>query len=275
MRFIFPAMLLCLLQFPWQARAESIDVAGDGVTLNAELFRPDGAGPFPAVVAMHGCAGLYRKDGKTAAREADWAMRLRDGGFAVLLVDSFGSRGQGSQCRVPTDDRDILTFRERASDAFAALAYLQSRADVIKDRISLLGWSNGGLTVLHVVRQAAERAKDDGFAKAIAFYPPCRDALTRGNWRTRIPLLILIGEADDWTPPEPCRALAEDASRDGGPVSLVSYPGAYHDFDHPDLPVRRLTGLSATPGNSGAAHVGSNPAAREDAYTRVLEFLAR
>jgi dienelactone hydrolase len=269
MRFALSILALWLATICSPALAERVAVQGDEVTLRAELFRPEGGGPFPAVVALHGCAGLYRKDGSIAERDADWAEYLRQSGFLVLLPDSFGSRGEGSQCRVRK--REILTWRERASDAFAALGHLQSRADVKRDAIALLGWSNGGLTVLHVLRQAAERGQT-GFAKAAAFYPPCRQVLERGNWQTRTPFLILIGEADDWTPPGPCRDLVGDAKADGAPVSIVTYPGAYHDFDHPNLPVRQLKGLSATPNDSGAAHVGTNPAARDDARTRVLEF---
>ena len=35
----------------------------EGVDLEAELYRPDGPGPFPAVVAMHRCGGLYQRGG--------------------------------------------------------------------------------------------------------------------------------------------------------------------------------------------------------------------
>jgi dienelactone hydrolase len=58
-------------------------------------------------------------------------------------------------------------------------------------------------------------------------------------------------------------------------ASLVSYPGAYHEFDRRDFPVRELTGLAYTPDGSGRAHIGTNPAARSDALMRVPEWLMR
>ena len=254
--------------------AENVRFAGRDVTLNAILYRPAGAGPFPAVVALHGCAGLYARDGELSARHLDWAERLAAQGFIVLFPDSFGSRGARSQCR--TDDRVARSSRERVDDAFAAKAYLQSRPDVEADLVSLLGWSNGGSTVLYAV-QKGRKAKDGkpDFARAIAFYPGCRTPIERSEWHARIPLMILIGAIDDWTPAGPCEALAAQAKADGEPVSLVIYPDAYHDFDHPNLSIRTHSGLVYTANGTGRAHTGTNLAARQDALKRVPDFLKR
>ena len=90
-----------------------------------------------------------------------------------------------------------------------------------------------------------------------------------------IPLEILVGGADDWTDAEDCRVLAARAEARGEPVRIKVYPGAYHDFDHPNLPVHERRGLAYTAGENGVAHVGTDPAARADALTRVPGFLAR
>jgi dienelactone hydrolase len=254
--------------------AETVTFQGDGVTLSGAFFAPAGTGPFPAVVALHGCGGLYKKSGALSQRHADWAARLAANGYAVLFVDSFGSRGAGSQCR--TRDRAIRAWRERVRDVYAARAYLQNRPDVRADAISLLGWSNGGSTVLYAVRPRSRPhdGKPD-FAKAVAFYPGCRVPAKRGNWHSRLPLLILIGAADDWTPAAPCEALAEKAAAAGEKVSIEVYPGAYHDFDHPDLPVHSRSRLAYTANGTGRAHTGTNPAARRDAVERVMTFLPK
>jgi len=254
--------------------AETVSFPGAGVTLNAVLRRPAGSGPFPSVVALHGCAGLFGKDGGLAPRHADWAERLMAEGLIVLFPDSFGSRGAPSQCE--TAERAARSSRERVDDAFAAKSYLQARSDVKADAVALLGWSNGGSTVLYAVQKGREAG--DGrpdFARAVAFYPGCRTPMERSKWQTRLPLLILIGAADDWTPAEPCEALAATAKAAGEPVSIVVYPDAYHDFDHPDLPVRLHSGLAFSADGSGRAHTGTNPAARQDAVRRVPDFLKR
>lgn len=266
------ALLFAVAQAP--ATAEIVRFSGDGVQLNAEIYHPAGAGPFPAVVALHGCDGLYGQGRTVTEWHADWAERLRQAGFVVLLPDSFGSRGLGPQCRVR--ERVARPSRERVADAVAAKAYLLTRPDVKAGAISLLGWSNGGSTVLYAIepRRAAKDGKPD-FAAAVAFYPGCRTPLENGHWRARLQLLILIGAADDWTPPEPCRKLATLAQENGDRVTFHLYPGAYHAFDHPNAPVRTVKGLAFTGSGRGVAHTGTNPAARADALKRVPAFLAR
>jgi dienelactone hydrolase len=252
--------------------AETVSFPGAEVTLKAVLYRPAGSGPFPAVVALHGCAGLYEKSGSLSPRHADWAERLAAKGFVVLFPDSFGSRGSESQCK--TSDRVTSPSKERVEDAMAARSYLQSRSDVKADAISLLGWSNGGSTVLYAV-QRHHRPRDGkpDFAKAVAFYPGCRAPAEHGTWHTRLPLMILIGAADDWTPATPCKSLVETAGAANEPVSITVYPDAYHDFDHPNLPVHTIEGLAFTANNNGRAHTGTNPAARQGALSRVPTFL--
>jgi dienelactone hydrolase len=268
------ALLAAVFQATAALAAETVTFPGDGVTLRAILFRPPGPGPYPSVIALHGCAGLFGKDGGLSPRHVDWAGRLNAKGFAVMFPDSFGSRGAEAQCK--TADRVTRPSRERAADALAAKAYLQLRADIRPDAISLLGWSNGGSTVLYAVQKT--RAPKDGkpdFAKAIAVYPGCRTPAENGKWHARLPLLILIGAADDWTPAAPCEDLAANAKAAGEPVSIILYPGAYHDFDHPDLKIHTTRGLAYTATGSRVAHSGTDPAAREDALARVPAFLQR
>ncbi len=255
-------------------RAETVTFPGDGVTLSAELFVPQGQRPFPAVVALHGCSGTRGKNGALAAREADWGLLLAASGFFVLIPDSFASRGMGSQCR--TANRSVRASVERIGDAMAAKAYLASRPDVARTAISLMGWSNGATTVLHTIAAARKlQAELPDFARAIAFYPGCRKLAERGVWRARVPLLMLMGKADDWTPFAPCQTLSDRASATGDRVTLIGYADAYHDFDDPKKVVREVRGLAYSADGSGRAHTGTNPAARADAILRVSAFLAR
>lgn len=256
------------------AQASEVTFPGSlGVNLHGVLYHPAGAGPFPAVVALHGCGGLYDRSGVLNARHADWGERLAAQGFMVLLPDSFGSRGLGSQCQ--TKGREVRPGRERVNDAFAAKAYLQGRPDVKPQSVSLLGWSHGGSTVLYT---AATSARDPyegpAFARAVAFYPGCRRPVDL-NWHDKVPLEILVGGADDWTGAEDCRVLAARSEARGEPVSITVYPGAFHDFDHPNLPVRERHGLAYTTGNNGVAHIGTDSTARANALARVPSFLAR
>jgi dienelactone hydrolase len=141
--------------------------------------------------------------------------------------------------------------------------------------VSVMGWSNGGSTVLQAVRVGAEEGGGPDFASAVAFYPGCRLAEESQSWNARVRLLILIGGADTWTPAAPCQELADEAVKHGEPVSIKVYPGAVHDFDHPDLARHVREGLAYTGDGSGEAEIGTDPVAREDALRSVRAFLAR
>src|SRR3954465_12236392 len=85
--------------------------------LKAMLFRPEGQGPFPAVVALHNCTGLNKAAGTFGTRYRDWGERLAKDGYVVWMPDSHGSRGAGSQCGMRA--RSIRNDRERVADADA------------------------------------------------------------------------------------------------------------------------------------------------------------
>ncbi|TPN84326.1 dienelactone hydrolase family protein [Mesorhizobium sp. CU2] len=254
---------------------ESVSIPADGENqpgvLDARLFKPQGQGPFPAIVAMHGCSGLWSsKTIGLSPRHADWGRRLAALGYVVLFPDSYGSRDLGPQCK--NDDRRVEPYRERVEDANAARRYLQTLPYVKPDAIGLLGWSNGGSSVLYTVRpKDRPKAGSPDFRAAVAFYPGCTAIADKGDWATRVPLLIVMGEADDWTPAKPCKALA-DANPDK--VKLILYPGAYHDFDNEAQKLHELHGLAYTANDDGIAHAGLNPAAREKALKDVPDFLA-
>ena len=248
--------------------------AGGPAALDAVLWTQPGTGPHRAIVLLHGCAGLHDAGGAIRARDAQWAQRLAADGFVVLHVDSFTPRGERAICAQSEGERRVRMGVERARDAYAALLFLQARPDIRADSIALMGWSNGGGTVLWAM-SGDSRARPAGlaqdFAAAVAFYPGCRSlSLRREAWRPVAPLMLLVGEADDWTPAPPCRVLAARAGTD---VELQVYPGAHHDFDAPDQPLRQRGGVGATA--SGTATIGTDPVARADALRRVSAFLAR
>jgi dienelactone hydrolase len=256
-------MMLSPLGFaqPALAQVETVRVPGpDGVVLNAQLYPAQGRVPGVAIVALHGCGGPF------PTRDGDWGRRLSALGHTVLMPDSFGSRGLGSQCG--TRDRIVTAAGLRRQDALAALRWLAAQPGTPPGGLVLLGWSDGGSTVLNTGRVAPDLPA--GLIRGlVAFYPSCRLASRTADWLPAAPLLILMGEADDWTPAAPCHTLAD---RLPGHMTLVTYPGAYHDFDAPNRPIRIRQGLAMARGNT--AHTGSDPAGREDAITRVPAFIA-
>src|ERR1700736_449980 len=271
-------VVLTLFAVPMAAPAaplpasHQVDIPLRNEKLHAQLYKPDGDGPFPVVIALHGCGGLAGHSEPVQARYRDWAEQLVKAGSAVLLPDSYGSRELGPQCRAR--DHRISARRERVADIMASRQWLVQQPWAARDRISLIGWANGASALLWAVRpQLPSRNVEPDFRSVIAFYPDCRISSGLG-WSARVPTLVLIGANDDVSSPPACRQMVEGARGRSALARIVVYPGAFHDFDRPNFPLHALTGGSdASVPEHG--HLGTDPEARADSQKRVAEWLAR
>jgi dienelactone hydrolase len=253
--------------------AERVTFPGPGLELAGELHLPDGKGPFPAIVMLHGCSGLADRRGLTTASYNFWAEHFRQRGFVALLVDSFGPRGERDICNQAV--RRISESADRPRDAYAALDWLSKRDDVDPKRIHLIGWSNGGTTVLHaLLPDAPGRAGvEASFRSAVAFYPGCRPLVRRG-YRPTAPLLIQAGAADNWTPADYCERLVRDTKAQGAEVEIDVYENAHHSFDRLEGRVRFRPDVRNVHRASGrGATAGPHPEARAKAIERTTAFI--
>ena len=255
-------LMILVLLTAGAARAEPVSFPGpEGITLQGEMFRPEGEPRGPAVVALHGCGGPF------PSRDAMWREILTDAGHVVLFPNSFASRGLGSQCR---ETKRVATASGlRRQDAIAAARYLAETEPTAQGGVVLLGWSDGGSTVLATASAGRAGLPSGLIRRFIAFYPGCRGFAASATWATAAPLTILQGEADDWTPFAPCRALADKAPN----VTIASFPGAYHDFDAP-VPIRVMRNIPTSQNADHTVHAGGDDAARAEAIRRVLALLA-
>jgi dienelactone hydrolase len=251
--------------------AHQVDIPLSTGILHAQLYKPEGEGPFPVVIALHGCGGLGGHSEPIQPRYRDWAEQLLKDGKAVLWPDSYGSRELGPQCRVR--ERRVLARRERVADILAARQWLVQQPWVAHNRISLLGWANGASALLWAVRPQLSTRTEPDFRSAIAFYPDCR--LSSGlGWSARVPTLVLIGAKDDVSSPPACRQMIDGAHGRSALTRIVVYPSAYHDFDRANLPLHAIDPTTdATAPEKG--HVGTDAEARADSQKRVAEWLAR
>jgi len=225
-----------------------LSVRSEQITLSGKLSRPNGEGPFPAVVLLHGCSGSH-------SREDIWAGRLKRWGYVALQVDSLGPRGKSNICGKP----HAVPPWMRAQDAYDAKSYLATLPFVDGNRIAVMGWSHGGNSTLETAKRGLIEEKP--FSAAIAFYPYC------GHYKWsyfNAPLLILVGEKDDWTPAYLCTSALPPEGTTTHELTLKIYPGAYHTFD-----------MRVKPRVYLGHHLEYNRAAEADAIVRVKEFLAK
>ncbi len=182
-----------------------------GPELSASMYRPAGAGPFPAIVLAHSCSGITR-------HTEVWGKLLASWGYVVVTPDSFGPRGQKSVC---TDGRAV-SGNMRVADVAGALDFLATQPFVARERLGLIGHSHGGWTTVRSVQKTYGLAQR-GLKAAVAYYPSCNPAFDRA---VDVPLLILIGDKDDWTPAERCRQLQSAGLSRPDLVEAVYYPDA-------------------------------------------------
>jgi dienelactone hydrolase len=269
--FLMLSAVVCAADAAPLPSPHQVDIPLASGTLRAQLYKPDGEGPFPVVIALHGCGGLAGHSESVLPRYRDWAEQLVKDGSAVLLPDSYGSRELGPQCRVK--ERRVLARRERVADILASRQWLVQQPWAAHDRISLLGWANGASALLWAVRPQLSHNVEPDFRSAIAFYPDCRISAGLG-WSSRVPTLLLIGAKDDVSSPPACRQMVDGARGRSALARIVVYPDAYHDFDQPNFPVHTVSGTAdaAVPEHG---HVGTDTEARADSQKRVAEWLAR
>jgi dienelactone hydrolase len=144
---------------------------GAAERIPATVVKPDGPGPFPAVVILHDCSGLGPRSSGAPAR---WSRELVARGYVVVIPDSFTTRGfPEGVCTDASRSRGEVAPARRVVDAYAALAHARALPFVDGRRVGLMGGSHGGSTTLAAMAapdsawEALARAKHGGFAGAV------------------------------------------------------------------------------------------------------------
>lgn len=226
------------------------------VLLRAELFRPQGPGPFPAVILMHGCGG-WQPAVRTALHTH--ALYLIERGFVVLNLDSFTPRQYSDGKLCPNDGALRKALNYRTYDAFDGLKYLRTRKFVDANNVFLMGQSNGGSVAMNAAKATASRDYEGSglsFRAIVAYYPWCGifggSKVSLGS-----PLLIFGGGKDDWVPARECEGIRTT----GADEKLTIYPNAAHSFDIDIKPQRYLGKL-----------IGNDRSATEDSRKKMAAF---
>jgi len=257
----------CMLQIgsPLERPAFAADAvhfpttADDHATLTGYLSHPNGSGPYPAVIFLPGC------DGKLTDIDRVYDSVFAGQNYVVLSFDTHGSRHLGDTCG---RSESVLSALTQAKDAISANVYLRTLSYVDPNRIVVIGWSWGGSAALVASAKAlppAVGAAAATFRTTAAFYPEC-GYLQRYSTSPRVPVLILVGTADDIAPPDKCESAAQAAASNGQPVTIKTYDDAEHGFDvlnGPPIFVKALNG-----------HMAADPAAAAAARTDLMGFLS-
>ena len=215
-----------------------------GDRIEAYLAKPEGNGPFPAVLVLPRC------DGFTPYVRERLPQLLTSWGYIALAVDSLTTRKVEQPCSNAAVDH--------FADAYGGLFYLAGLPFVDRSRIAVLGIANGGRVALTLAdAQASEMVVNPEkltFKAGIAYYPECGHT----SGKVMFPVLIMIGRDDQWARAKSCEDMMTRRAGDGAPMNLTVYPDSRHSFAEPD-------------------HMAPsyNEKAAEDSLRRAREFLAR
>lgn len=233
-------------------RERSVEELGAFLAPDLIVDLPDadhaGDGPFPAVIMMPGCGGLYRADGSRKPVTFAYGEVASAEGLAVIHVDSFGRRGH---------DYDSALFwicpgyrfrgAARAGDVIAVLDLIRSDPRFDPERIAVAGWSHGGWAIMEALafdyRDAwppTLRPTDGdvlaGLSGAFLVYPYCGwpSRTADHGWPNPVPALFVLAEGDAVTPTGDCIEMADSITAMGGEASVQILAGAAHSFDEAD-----------------------------------------
>lgn len=224
-------------------------VGPSGETTHMMVATPDGAGPHPTVMLVHGGPEWADSDVYDP-----WTATLVDHGIAVAKVNYRGSTGFGVAWRTAIHDGNI-GFPEVA-DVVAGLRYLIDIGVADPGRSAIEGWSWGGY-----VAMLAIGLHPDTFVAAIGGIPVCDAVMTHEDCSpsqqmydraimggtpaqvperyrerspstyldaVRTPVLLIAGEHDSACPIRQVRWYADQLAARGGSVQLHVYDAGHH-----------------------------------------------
>ena len=139
-----------------------------------QLTIPEGPGPFPAVVLLHGARGVGEP-------ESMWSQRFGRAGYVTLVVDS-GPSARGEL---------YAAARQRARKLVGAVSALRTLSTVQGDAIAVLGRSHGAWATLIALAKSYTQSPDISPRAVVAFFPSCEpgDDYWKG-WGVKVPVLL-------------------------------------------------------------------------------------
>ncbi|MBX6313208.1 MAG: dienelactone hydrolase family protein [Isosphaeraceae bacterium] len=204
-------------------QTETVEFRGSNGAVKGFLAKPQGSGPFPAIIVVHEWWGL-----------ADWikqnAERLAGQGYIALAVDLYG----GKVTNDPGEAHELmraLDHGEAVADLKGGIAYLKSRKDVAPDqKIGVIGWCMGG----GIARELAQAS--DAIGPTVICYGAVSNEAAQIDKLAGKPVLGIFGAEDRGIPVPRVEQFASALKTKGSQIELHIYKGAGHGFMRPGGP---------------------------------------
>ena len=214
-------------------RESNITYQGTTTEITAKLFRPDDNNKYPAVLFVHGRAGLMDL-------VILHAKRLAARGFVVLAPDIYGSHFM--------DPRPITHDPALESDVGAGLDHLLGLGDVSTSKACLYSHTRGGYYTLKVA--VSQNRQQDAAACYVSYYPHWQDPnapepdqvyrYASEADKLSIPAMVFIGEHEQYQRRRSIETAVDAMKKAGREITLFVYSGVGRGFDFRPLNVRTL-----------------------------------
>ena len=251
-RSIFIAILAFLVFVP-VAQSDENTNHRELLSKHYRLEKPDGEGPFPAVMLVPACSSFNNSKAPNFYKNVQ--NKLVELGFVTLRVDYIAARNIESCMGTNTTSA--------GNDICIAADYLNQQTFVKKGAVNVIGWSFGGAAVFRALRSTGSK-KAAQVDAAVTYHPYCNAAR---RWKSDVPVLVLMGTKDNITPVTACEYLFSTLPKRDR-LTIRIYEDAHHLFDMDELPPE--TTSSVVTGS-----IGYNKAAAEAAWIEVTKFLKR
>ena len=134
-KFLLPLLICVILHYGCDdIMKEAVTFQNGDITLSGTLYIPEGKGPFPAVVFVHGSGAETRENSSFSAK---WFASI---GYAALIYDKRGTGKSGGN----KDEVNYFNVEDLANDVLAAVTFLSHKENIDTSRIGLHATSQGG-----------------------------------------------------------------------------------------------------------------------------------
>jgi len=255
---------------PPQATMKPYQQVQKELSTGYKVFKPQGNGPFPTVLFLHGASDHAWQPGYRKHIE-----KITNRGYAVVFINSYSSRDLNG----PALRGGSFLPPERAGDIVATLDWLRSQKWSDAERVAALGESHGATTILDTLVLAPPAKKPTGLKTlpsgglgglkaGVLYYPWCSGPVmgvelikaVKNDWSANIGILGLLPDGDTESDVALCFQILKRHKDKGLPVEIVHYINAGHSFNH----------VTDDHGNQVATF---DEKVTEDADRRMLDFL--
>jgi carboxymethylenebutenolidase len=226
--------------------ADSVRSASGKNDVKVDLYMPEGAGPFPAVLVLHTSGGVR-------GPELDYAKRLAQNGYAALVpyyFDAHNLNWQGRSRAISSNAAEIV------DDLTGAIDWLKKNPKIDAQHIGAVGFSMGGYFAMLLAGKGLVAAGVSNYG-VLSGIGPVREPAIRFTdvfGEKSSPVLIMHGDRDGTQNVAGAHRLSALLDQRNVAHEMHIYPGADHQYDR------------------GPAY--RSPEA-EDSWNRASEFFAK